>query len=210
MNQILEVLVAVVTTEKELVEAEAKVVIAKGLLAKAVSYEAGICRGRVRDAETAVREVGGRLDALLAQIPLAEEVSMGWTLRYCAEALVKRSALELQLDRAEEKLAELEAIKTFRSKKAGASPEVVTATATRDKLLEEIHTVNVGMAEWKKFIDDYDQLHAEMAESVAWAAGGYKGAMPACVQRVQDAHDAALAEILEALPPLPKYRKRAA
>jgi hypothetical protein len=207
MNQILEVLVAAIPLEKELTEAEAKVVAAKEILAKAVSYEAAIGRGRVRDAETAVREVKERQDALMERIPPAEEVPMGWTLRHCAEALVKRSALELQLDRAEEKLADLEAVKTFRSRKAGDSPEVVKATAERDKLLEEIHAVNVKMMDWKKFIDDYDRLHAEMAESVAWAAGGYKGPMPSCVQRVQAAYDAEMAELLE---PLPKHRKRAA
>jgi hypothetical protein len=204
MNQILEVVVAMIPLEKELAAAETKVVAAKELLAKATSYEAAIGRGRVRDAENASRDVSERLDALLTQIPPAEEVSMGWTLRYCAEALVKRQSLELQLDRAEEKLMELEAIKTFRSKKSGASPAVAAATAARDKLLEEIHTVNVGMAEWKKFIDEHDQLQAEMAESDAWAANGYKGPMPAVVQRVQAAHEAEMAYLLEALPPLRK------
>jgi hypothetical protein len=206
MNQILEVLVEAIPLEKDVAEAEAKVEVSKGLLAKAVSYEAAICRGRVRDAENAVRELKEKQDALLGQLPPPEQVPMAWTLRYCAEARVKRSALELQLDRAEEKLAEADAIKTFRSKKLGPPPAVAAATAARDKLLEEIHAVNVGMAEWKKFIDDHDQLHAEMAESDAWAAGGYKGPMPECVRRVQEAHEAELAELLEALPPL---RKRA-
>lgn len=207
MNQILEVLVTVIPVEKELAEAEAKVETAKGLLAKATSYEAAICRGRVRDAENAARDVGERLDALLAGIPPAEEVPMAWTLRYCAEERVKRAALELSLDRAEEKLAELDAIKTFRSKKAGAPPKVVAATAERDKLLAEIHEVNVRMAEWKKFIDDHDRLQADAAESAAWAAGGYKGPMPEGVRRVQEAYEAEMAELLEPLPPL---RKRSA
>ncbi len=204
MNQILEVLVTAIPLEKELAEAEAKVEVAKGLLAKATSYEAAIGRGRLRDAENAVRDVREKQDALLAQIPPAEEVPMAWTIRYCAEERVKRSALELCLDRAEEKLAEVDAIKTFRSKKVGPPPAVAAATAARDKLLEEIHEVNVRMAEWKKFIDDHDQLHAELAESAAWAAGGYKGPMPEGVRRVQEAHEAELAELLEPLPPLRK------
>jgi hypothetical protein len=202
MNQILEVLVQIVAIETELTEAEAKVELAKGLLAKATSYEAAICRGRVRDAENAARDVRERMDALLARIPPAEEVPMAWTLRYCAEELAKRASLELQLDRAEEKLAELDAIKTFRSKKAGPPPLVAAATAARDKLLEEIHEVNVGMAEWKKFIDDYDRLQADLAESDAWAADGYKGPMPEGVRRVQEAYEAEMAELLEALPAL--------
>lgn len=210
MNQILEVLVAVIPLEKAVAEAEAKVVTAKGLLAKATAYDAFVCRGRVRDAENAVRDEQERLDAVLARIPPAEEVPMGWTLRYCAEEMAKRSALEVRLERAEEKLSEMEAIQTFRSKKAGPPPAVAKATAERDKLLEEIHAVNMAMAEWKKFIDDYDRLQADAAESDAWAAGNYKGPMPAGVRRVQEAHEAELAGLLEALPPLPKYRKKSA
>ena len=210
MNQILEVLVTVIPLEKAVAEAEAKVEVAKAALAKATAYEVFVCRGRVRDAENAVREEQERLDTVLARIPAPEHVPMAWTLRYCAEEMAKRAVLEMRLERAEEKLSELEAIQTFRSKKSGPPPAVAKATAERDKLLEEIREVNIAMAEWKKFIDDYDQLQADAAESDAWAAGGYKTPMPAGVRRVQEAHEAELADLLEALPPLPKYRKKSA
>jgi chromosome segregation ATPase len=208
MNQILEVLTAIVPIEKELAEAGAKVEVAKGLLAKASSYEAAICRGRVRDAENAARDVSERLDALLARIPPSEEVPMAWTLRYCAEKMAARAALEMRLDRAEEKLSELDAIKTFRAKKAGTSPEVATATAVRDKLLEEIRDLSVAIAEWKVFIDQHDAMMHDLAESDAWAAGEYKGPMPEGVRRVLEAHQAELDKVLEPLPPLRK-RSRA-
>jgi hypothetical protein len=206
MNQILEVLTAMVPIEKELVEATAKVETAKGLLAKASSYEAAICRGRVRDAENAARDVSERLDALVARIPPAEDVPMAWTLRHCAEKMVERTALEMRLEQAEEKLVEMDMIKTFRSKKAAVRPEVDAATAKRDKLLEEIRATTVSIAEWKVFIDQHDEMVRDLAESAAWAADGYKGAMPEGVRRVIDAHQAELDKVLEPLPPLRKRK----
>lgn len=197
MNQILTVLIEVVAAEKAVEAAGKKLAIAKSELAK--TYTA-MARGCVRDAENELREREERLDELLTQIPPSEEVPLAWTVRFCAEQLVLRSTLERGLDRAEEKISELEAIKTFRSKKAGASPEMAAAMKLRDGLRDEIHAINVGLMEWRKLVDEYDRFRAEEAESEAWIASGFKGPAPAYIHGVAAAYEAELNKVLVRLP----------
>ncbi len=197
MNQILTVLIDVVSAEKAVEAAQAKVTAAKIELTK--TYTA-MARGGVRDAENDLREQEERLGELLAQIPPSEEVPMAWTLRFCAEQLVMRSALERKLDRTDEKISELEAIKTFRSKKAGVSPEMASVMKLRDELREQIHAINVGLVEWRAVVDDYDRTHAEMAESEAWMAAGFKGPAPTYIQGMETAYEAMLNKVLVPLP----------
>jgi hypothetical protein len=165
-----------------------------------------VARGKLREAENELRETEDRLEERLREIPPSEDVAIAWTLRFCAEKLANRRVLEQRLEKVEEKISDLEAIKTFRSKKAGDRPEVAAATAERDRLLEEIREINGELAESKVTVDRYDQMEAEAAEAAAWAAAGYRGEMPKGVQRVEAAHWALVEAGLEVLPPIRKVR----
>jgi hypothetical protein len=209
MNQILTVLVDVVTVEKAAMIATARIEALQLGLVKAGGDSASVVatmRGRLSEAEKELRSAEARLDELLVRIPPSEDVPLAWNLRFCAGKIADRAILERQLDQVEEKLSEAAAINTFSSKKNGVRPIVATSMAERDRLRDAIRELNTEMAESKALIDRYDQDTKEYAEAAAWAAAGYRGPVPAIVARVEAAYQAELDKVLEPLPPIRRFR----
>lgn len=149
---------------------------------------------KVREAEEALAAQVAEVGELEDTLPPMRDDGTRWLFTRVAEVRIERGDLEKRLGAAETTLEEAlaEAAKDswkWKSRAAaGAAAEPKAVTAAREALAalkKEISVHGDQNKEIAAMFDAHVTAAQEAAEVAAWAAGGYEGERPECIQRAE-------------------------
>ena len=165
-------------------------------LAAATGYKATIARSRLRDAETAVSDIGATLDLLKAALPTCPPGQpIVWFAGRFSDYMRQRAVLEEKAAEAEKQLtAALEEAKKGAWKRKGLeTKETIPVSAARkqsDDIAAKLAELDRCFQTTKTIIEDERRLESESNALNAWVHGD--GPMPAFIRQRQKEEEAEL------------------